>query len=350
MAPKRTPKEKGKAKAEVKRGRVDSELKIPTTLQGHDFSTEPGPSINTPIDHTVLPIISSGAPFALPEEVHNLIGAKRERNSSNEDNSLDSIFSGSPEKEVEFLTNRASKRHRRCSSETFADLYAAVIAEQLVEDPVPPTEFDKRERKVSDKRVTFAPNENGYGPSTSKAGEMVASRLQGRPHSQSTPLLGTTPSESRQSKRKRVVTSIDDATLTKDDKTKELALVDDKKAKRILANRLSAQRSRQKKLQFIARLNAGVEQLQEEINTDIKKVHKMKSIYENLAIENKKLKEELETYYTLPDTIVVGKGQKLKTPPPSPTSPRSKRPSPIKEKEEAKEMGGSTDVDEEGAV
>ena len=344
MAPKRTPKEKGKAKAEVKRGRVDSELKIPTTLQGHDFSTEPGPSINTPIDHTVLPIISSGAPFALPEEVHNLIGAKRpEHNSSNEDNSLDSIFSGSPEKKEEFLTNRASKRHRRCSSETFADLYAAVIAEQLVEDPVPPTELDKRERKVSDKRVTFAPNENGYGPSTSKAAEMVASRPQGRPHSQSTPLLGTTPSGSRQSKRKRVVTSIDDATLTKDDKTKELALVDDKKAKRILANRLSAQRSRQKKLQFIARLNAGVEQLQEEINTDINKVHKMKSIYENLAVENKKLKEELEMY------AVVGEGQRWSTSPPSPTSTRSKRPSPIKERE-AEERGGSTDVDEKGAV
>ena len=73
-----------------------------------------------------------------------------------------------------------------------------------------------------------------------------------------------------------------------------LSLVDEKKAKRILANRISAQKSRTRKLQFVGKLESTVSQLYKEVSILSPQLYVAKQQREHLQFINEQLKKQVK--------------------------------------------------------
>ena len=73
-----------------------------------------------------------------------------------------------------------------------------------------------------------------------------------------------------------------------------LSLVDEKKAKRILANRISAQKSRTRKLQFVGNLESTVSQLYKEVSILSPQLDVAKQQREHLQFINEQLKKQVK--------------------------------------------------------
>ena len=175
------------------------------------------------------------------------------------------------------------KGHRRCSSDTFAALMASVDGPNdnlaNVFQEFPSTSSQRGGRDPLFDNMLMPPNESN---------ELLEPVCY--PEGGAAP-EGSDSDESENQKRKRQQ-SVDDASNL--EKKKGLALVDDKKAKRVLANRLSAQRSRMRKLEFIANLEESIPHLSDAVASLSPQVNYMRNRHAKLAQVNKQLKEQID--------------------------------------------------------
>ena len=89
-------------------------------------------------------------------------------------------------------------------------------------------------------------------------------------------------------------TSQDDTSVGNVQRSRALSLVDEKKAKRILANRISAQKSRVRKMQFVGNLESTVSELYKDLSLLQPQLDVARKQKQSLALINQELKSEIE--------------------------------------------------------
>ncbi|QDZ22441.1 BZIP domain-containing protein [Chloropicon primus] len=105
--------------------------------------------------------------------------------------------------------------------------------------------------------------------------------------------LNTDPKKKRKRDSVKSNSSADDMP-PKAERSRALSLMDDKKAKRILANRISAQKSRMKKLQFVGNLENTVSQLYKDVALLQPQLEVAKAQRESLIHINDELRKQLD--------------------------------------------------------
>ena len=89
-------------------------------------------------------------------------------------------------------------------------------------------------------------------------------------------------------------TSPDDTSVGNVQRSRALSLVDEKKAKRILANRIPAQQSRVRKMQFVGNLESTVSELYKDLSLLQPQLDVARKQKQSLALINQELKSEGE--------------------------------------------------------